>query len=129
MRQVPHALLTRPPLASASLHPEGIRPTRLVRLACVKHAASVHPDPGFAKEDINVDVANDVLTITAERKPVENGGEYICRERLFGTFSRSFDVSSVKVDGISVRYENGLLTLTLPKKDSVIPASRHLDIE
>ena len=85
--------------------------------------------PGFAKEDINVDVANDVLTITAERKPVENGGEYICRERLFGTFSRSFDVSSVKVDGISVRYENGLLTLTLPKKDSVIPASRHLDIE
>ena len=43
MRQVPHALLTRPPLASAGLHPEGIRPTRLVRLACVKHAATFEP--------------------------------------------------------------------------------------
>ena len=85
--------------------------------------------PGFAKEEINVDVSNDILTISAERKPPENCGEYICRERFYGSFSRSFDVSSVKVDGITVRYENGLLTLTLPKKDSVIPASRHLDIE
>ena len=85
--------------------------------------------PGFAKGDINVDVSNDILTISAERKPPENNGEYICRERFYGSFARSFDVSSVKVEGITVRYENGLLTLTLPKKDSVIPASRHLDIE
>ena len=45
MRQVTHALLTRPPLDL----PDSIRklpPVSLVRLACVKHAASVHPEPG-----------------------------------------------------------------------------------
>ena len=44
-RQVPHALLTRPPLSSASLG-RILVPQILVRLACVKHAASVHPEPG-----------------------------------------------------------------------------------
>ena len=44
--QVTHALLTRPPLSHKILHPEGIRFKCFVRLACVKHAASVHPEPG-----------------------------------------------------------------------------------
>ena len=44
--QVTHALLTRPPLSIQSLHPEGIRLSIFVRLACVRHAASVHPEPG-----------------------------------------------------------------------------------
>ena len=43
-RQVPHALLTRPPLSSASIG-RILFPQILVRLACVKHAASVHPEP------------------------------------------------------------------------------------
>ena len=46
MRQVTHALLTRPPLSHQTLHPEGIEVRCFVRLACVKHAASVHPEPG-----------------------------------------------------------------------------------
>ena len=44
-RQVPHALLTRPPLSSASIG-RILFPQILVRLACVKHAASVRPEPG-----------------------------------------------------------------------------------
>ena len=44
--QVSHALLTRPPLSHKHLHPEGICRKCFVRLACVKHAASVHPEPG-----------------------------------------------------------------------------------
>ena len=46
IRQVTHALLTRPPLSHKSLHSEEIRLKCFVRLACVKHAASVHPEPG-----------------------------------------------------------------------------------
>ena len=46
MRQVTHALLTRPPLSHKKLHSEKIRFKCFVRLACVKHAASVHPEPG-----------------------------------------------------------------------------------
>ena len=44
-RQVPHALLTRPPLSSVSIG-RILFPQILVRLACVKHAASVRPEPG-----------------------------------------------------------------------------------
>ena len=46
MRQVTHALLTRPPLSHKQLHSEKICRKCFVRLACVKHAASVHPEPG-----------------------------------------------------------------------------------
>ena len=44
--QVTHALLTRPPLSHKNLPPEGFRLLCFVRLACVRHAASVHPEPG-----------------------------------------------------------------------------------
>ena len=44
-RQVPHALLTRPPLSTPSVVRK-LLPVLLVRLACVKHAASVRPEPG-----------------------------------------------------------------------------------
>ena len=44
--QVTHALLTRPPLSPYHLPPEGFRRYVFVRLACVRHAASVHPEPG-----------------------------------------------------------------------------------
>ena len=44
--QVTHALLTRPPLSLKHLHSEEIRRKSFVRLACVRHAASVHPEPG-----------------------------------------------------------------------------------
>ena len=46
MRQVIHALLTRPPLSHNRIIPEGNQLQCFVRLACVKHAASVHPEPG-----------------------------------------------------------------------------------
>ncbi len=46
MRQVTHALLTRPPLSHKIFNPEGNQIECFVRLACVKHAASVHPEPG-----------------------------------------------------------------------------------
>ena len=46
VRQVTHALLTRPPLSHKQLQSEEICRKCFVRLACVKHAASVHPEPG-----------------------------------------------------------------------------------
>ncbi len=46
VRQVTHALLTRPPLSHIHLPSENFRRICFVRLACVKHAASVHPEPG-----------------------------------------------------------------------------------
>ncbi len=87
--------------------------------------------PGFQKEDIHIDVENDTLTISAEHNDEveEKKGSYVRRERKYGSFSRSFDVSGIKADGISAEYRNGVLTLTLPKKNPELPATRKIDIK
>ena len=87
--------------------------------------------PGFKKEDIKIDVENDCLTISAERKvdEEEKKKNYIKRERFYGSYSRSFDVSGVNVDGIEAEYTDGILKLTMPKKVETIPASRRLEIK
>ena len=61
IRQVTHALLTRPPLSHKHLHPEGICRKCFVRLACIKHAASVHPEPG---SNSHVNVCSNQVQIT-----------------------------------------------------------------
>ena len=87
--------------------------------------------PGFKKEDISIDVENDCLTISVVRKPEEGDKRpnYVKRERVFGSFSRSFDVSGINVEGIQASYQDGILTLTMPKKVEVKPASRKLEIK
>ena len=87
--------------------------------------------PGFKKEDIKIDIENDCLTISAVRNAETKEGKdnYVKRERIYGSFSRSFDVSGINVDGIEAAYTDGVLTVTLPKKAAEIPASRRLEIK
>ncbi len=89
--------------------------------------------PGMKKEDIHIDVDGDRLSISAERSAVreekdENGG-YIRCERSYGSFSRSFDISGIQGEDISAAYADGVLTLTLPKQNKAVPASRRLEIQ
>lgn len=87
--------------------------------------------PGFSKDDIKLDIENDVLTISAERH-LDNKDEkpnFVKRERFYGSYSRSFDVSGINVDGIEAAYTDGVLTLTMPKKVETQPASRRLEIK
>lgn len=86
--------------------------------------------PGFNKDDIKIDIENDCLTISAERK-MENEDKkpnFVKRERFYGSYSRSFDVSGINVDGIEAAYTDGVLSLTMPKKVETVPASRRLEI-
>ncbi|MDY4223596.1 MAG: Hsp20/alpha crystallin family protein [Candidatus Limivicinus sp.] len=89
--------------------------------------------PGFKKEDIKIDVEDDCLTISAERKVDEDKKDeknnFVKRERYYGSYSRSFDVSGINIDGIEASYTDGVLTLTMPKKAAEIPASRRLEIK
>ena len=87
--------------------------------------------PGFKKEDIKIDIENDCLTISAERSydKKDEKENYIKRERVYGSFARSFDVSGVNVDGIEAAYTDGVLNVTLPKKAAEVPASRRLEIK
>lgn len=89
--------------------------------------------PGFKKEDIKADINDNMLTITAEHTEEndekDNKGNYIRRERSYGSVSRSFDISEVKAEEIGASYENGVLTLTLPKKTETVPTNRRLEIK
>ena len=87
--------------------------------------------PGFKKEDIQLDLKDGILTISAQHSDEneEKGSSYIRRERRYGSFSRSFDVSGIQEDHITAAYNNGVLELTLPKAQPVVPASRQIEIQ
>ncbi|NLY77677.1 MAG: Hsp20/alpha crystallin family protein [Tissierellia bacterium] len=74
--------------------------------------------PGVNKEDINVEIRDDILTIWVERKEEikEERENYIRRERRYGSLRRSFPVDDVEQDKIEARFENGILYLDLPKR-------------
>ena len=76
--------------------------------------------PGVNKEDISVDVKNNILTISGERKHEEDVNEdnYFRKERFYGKFQRSFtlpdNVDSEKVDAV---YKDGVLEVKIPKTE------------
>ena len=84
--------------------------------------------PGFKKEEIHVNVDGDYLTIKAEHKEETESKEkknYIRRERRFGTYTRSFQISDVDIAHIQASYKDGVLELKLPKvtPTKVLPQS------
>lgn len=88
--------------------------------------------PGFDKKDIKLDISGDTLTIRAERnteKRNKGKDKYLYSERSYGSYSRAFDVSGVDTDKITAKYKDGVLTLQMPKKQEILPESRHLEIE
>ena len=89
--------------------------------------------PGFDKGDIKLDVKDGILTITAEhsenQEQKDAKGAYIRRERRYGAFARSFDVSGIDTSAISASYTDGVLTLNLPKRPELVPENRKITIE
>ena len=89
--------------------------------------------PGFDKKDINIDLTDEFLTIKAERKTETDTEDtkknYISRERSYGSYTRRFEVSGIDTENIGAKYENGVLTLTMPRKAPEEPTSRKLVIE
>ncbi len=89
--------------------------------------------PGFKKEDIHAEIKDDCLTIRAEhneeKEDKDEKTKYIRRERSYGSYARSFDISGVEADKISATFTDGVLTLILPKKKEEVSASRSLEIK
>jgi len=82
--------------------------------------------PGVKKEDIKLDLRDDRLTISVERseETKEERSNYIRRERRYGSISRSFYVENVKNEDVTAKYENGILSIVLPKSETKKPNSR-----
>ena len=87
--------------------------------------------PGMDKNDIAIDLDGDNLTIRAQRhsEHEEKADGYLRCERSYGSYARSFDVSAVKTDEIKASYTDGVLKLTMPKKDENVSKARRLEIE
>ncbi|HAQ70802.1 MAG TPA: hypothetical protein DCR48_07495 [Flavobacteriales bacterium] len=75
--------------------------------------------PGFRKEDITIDMENNVLTISGEAKKEEmaENEKFIRKEFNFQSFKRSFTLPENKIDseGIEAKYADGVLKVNLPK--------------
>jgi HSP20 family protein len=87
--------------------------------------------PGVKKEDIKLELRDDVLTIVVEHNEEvnEERDNYIRRERKSGSYSRSFQVDNVKNEDVKASYDNGILTITLPKQEGGKVNSHRIDIQ
>ncbi len=88
--------------------------------------------PGYHKEDIEVSLQTKYLTIKATPKTHEEGEaerRYLRRERSFGEYCATFTVQNIEAEGITVSYENGVLTVALPKKKPIEPETRRFSVQ
>lgn len=81
--------------------------------------------PGMKKDDFKVNLENNVLTIESEKKEEQkqNEGDYTRREFSYQSFKRSFNIPENQVNGdhIEAKYNEGILCITLPKREEVKP--------
>ncbi len=89
--------------------------------------------PGFRKEDIHIDLDGDTMTIRAERhserEEKDKEGNYLRCERGYGSYQRSFDVSGIEESGLKAEYTDGVLRLTMPKKQQTVSSARRIEIQ
>ncbi|ELY62552.1 heat shock protein Hsp20 [Natronobacterium gregoryi SP2] len=90
--------------------------------------------PGFDKEDVELRLSDDTIHVTAERAQelteAEDDGFYLRSERERQSMSRSVRLPEpVDADAIAATYRNGVVTVTLPKREPSEPAGRSIDIE
>ena len=93
--------------------------------------------PGFEKKDVNVSLENGYLTVSAQKKTCEGGENdeknkkkenYIRRERSCSV-SRSYYVGDVDKEAVKAKYENGVLTIDIPKEKPALPESHSIVID
>ena len=90
--------------------------------------------PGFKKDEINVDLKNGYLTVSAakglDKDEKDKNGKYIRQERYTGAMSRSFYVGDVTPEDVKAKFEDGILQISLPKAEKkALPKPTTVSIE
>ena len=90
--------------------------------------------PGFDKKDVQIEVDdNDYLTITAEKNTEDSEEDadknYIRKERNYGKYQRAFYVGGIDKDNIQANFENGILKISMPKKQEEKSSKKTIEIK
>ncbi|MBO8433866.1 MAG: Hsp20/alpha crystallin family protein [Tyzzerella sp.] len=90
--------------------------------------------PGFKKDQIDIRIENGYMTVSTakglDKDEKDKDGKYIRRERYAGSMSRTFYVGDIKAEDVKAKYEDGILKVTMPKKDQkAIDKSNSVQIE
>ena len=87
--------------------------------------------PGIKKGDINIDYNDNCLTIHAIRNEEheETKNNFIRKERRYGEVSRSFYVYNVEKKDIQAKFDNGVLSIRLPKREKVVNENNRIEIQ
>jgi HSP20 family protein len=84
--------------------------------------------PGMAEKDVQVEIANGVLTIRGEKKAERNGEGRYFTERYYGAFERQIPLDDVEEDKAQASFKDGVLTISLPKSDKPRAGVRRIAI-
>lgn len=87
--------------------------------------------PGLKKDDFNINIEKNVLSISFEKKEekIESSDKLIRNEYQFRSFKRNFTLTEkINAAGISAGYTDGILSITLPKVEPVAPSVKKIDI-
>jgi HSP20 family protein len=79
--------------------------------------------PGLSENDVQVEIANGVLSIRGEKKAERSDESKFVSERYYGSFERQIPLEGVEEDKAQADFKNGVLTVTLPKSE---PSSRNV---
>lgn len=88
--------------------------------------------PGVEEKDVDVTLADGLLTIKGEKKAVREEKEegYYFRERTFGTFSRTIEVPfAAEPNQVTAKFDKGVLTVTLPKPPEVAAKAKKIEVK
>ncbi len=90
--------------------------------------------PGFKKDEIQLHLENGYLTVSAEKglqeEDKDKKGRMLCQERYVGSMQRSFYVGdTLSEEDIKAKFEDGVLQITLPKKEEKLPEKKVIMIE
>lgn len=84
--------------------------------------------PGLSEKDVQVEIANGVLSIRGEKKSeADNGGRY--SERYYGSFERRIPLDGVQDDKAEASFRNGVLTISLPKTEQASQSVKRIAIK
>ncbi len=88
--------------------------------------------PGLTKEDFKIQLDNNILTISVEKKEetLNEAEKFVRKEYKQQSFKRSFTLDEkINAEAISAQYVNGVLALNLPKREEVKPATKQITIQ